>query len=222
MRDGAPLAMHLPHLWSAASRELMTGFFLQFPLRVSLEKRPFRSTLAQLILAALSIYLFDVKEGPEGGFLSDVPFRPFRITYVPFRRIYEFSPHSNRLWQFWDGLQPPGTSAAGWLQAAARCEQACFDGRVHGQDPCLHTLSKHCLSDVPPDRLSLAMYPLGGFAEAPLSSYPSALSSYPSDSFLLISLPRGLKTLVDVPFLSFGCDFLEIFGGHKMAPERLF
>ena len=92
------------------------------------------------------------------------------------------------------------------LQAAARCEQACFDGRVHGQDPCLHTLSKHCLSDVPPDRFSLAMYPLGGFAEAPLSSYPS-------DDFLLISLPRGLKTLVDVPFLSFGCDFLEIFGG---------
>ena len=88
------------------------------------------------------------------------------------------------------------------LQAAARCEQACFGGRVHGQDPCLHTLSKHCLSDVPPDRFSLAMYPLGGFAGAPLSSYLS-------DDFLLISLPRGLKTLVDAPFLSFGCDFLE-------------
>ena len=101
------------------------------------------------------------------------------------------------------------------LQAAARCEQACFGGRVYGQDLCLHTLFKHCLSDVPPDRFSLAMYPLGGFAEAPLSSYLS-------DDFLLISLPRGLKTLVDVPFLSFGCDFLEIFGGQKMAPERLF
>ena len=102
------------------------------------------------------------------------------------------------------------------LQAAARCEQACFGGRVHGQDPCLHTLSKHCLSDVPPDRFSLAMYPLGGFAGAPLSSYPS-------DDFLLIST-RGLKTLVDVPFLflSFGCDFLEIFGGQKNGSRATF
>ena len=103
------------------------------------------------------------------------------------------------------------------LQAAARCEQACFGGRVHGQDPCIHTLSKHCLSDVPPDRFSLAMYPLGGFAEAPLSSYLS-------DDFPLISRPRGLKTPVDVPFLffSFGCDFLEIFGGQKNGSRGTF
>ena len=108
-------------------------------------------------------------------------------------------------------------SAVEVLQAAARCEQACFGGRVHGQDPCLHTLSKHCLSDATPNRFSLDMYPLGGFAEAPLSSYPS-------DDFLLISVPRGLKTLVDVPFLflSFGCDFLEVFGGQKIAPEQPF
>ena len=61
----------------------------------------------------------------------------------------------------------------------------------------------------------LAMYPLRGFAEAPLSSYPS-------DDFLLNSLPRRLKTLVDAPFLSFGYDFLEIFACQKIVPERLF
>ena len=57
------------------------------------------------------------------------------------------------------------------------------------------------------------MHPLGGFAEAPLSSYPS-------DDFLLISLPRGLKTLVDVPFLSPGWDFLKILGGIGGADQH--
>ena len=103
------------------------------------------------------------------------------------------------------------------LQAAARCEQACFGGRVHGQDPCLHTLSKHCLSDVPPDRFSLAMYPLGGFAEAPLSSYLS-------DDFPLISRPRGLKRLLMYPSFSFllGVIFWKFSAAKKIAPEGLF
>ena len=53
------------------------------------------------------------------------------------------------------------------------------------------------------------------FATAPLSSYPS-------DESPLSSLPFGPKALVDVPFLSAGCDFLEISRVKKMAPERLF
>ena len=54
------------------------------------------------------------------------------------------------------------------------------------------------------------MYPLGGFAEAPLSSHPS-------EDFLLISLPRGLKTLVDVPFLSLlGVIFWEFSAAQKL------
>ena len=46
------------------------------------------------------------------------------------------------------------------------------------------------------------------FATAPLSSHPS-------DEFPLSSLPFGPKTLVDVPFLSAGCDFVEISKGKK-------
>ena len=48
------------------------------------------------------------------------------------------------------------------------------------------------------------------------------LAMYPSDAFPLISLPFGPKALVDVPFLSAGCDFPKILGRQKMVPERFF
>ena len=53
------------------------------------------------------------------------------------------------------------------------------------------------------------------FATAPLSSYPS-------DEFPLSSLPFGPKALVDVPFLSVGCDLQKDFWGPKISPERFF
>ena len=52
-------------------------FSFSFLLKFLLQKVRFGRSLAQLILAALSIYPFEVKEGPERRFLSDVPFGRF-------------------------------------------------------------------------------------------------------------------------------------------------
>ena len=67
----------------------------------------------------------------------------------------------------------------------------------------------------PPLQAPLAMYRFGGFAQAPLSSCPS-------DEFPLISLPCGPKALVDVPFLSAGCDFLRMSRGKKTGSRATF
>ena len=75
--------MHLlvgfPSPWPAAFRESVADFFLHFPFEVSIKNVRFGRSLAQLILGALSIYLFSVKEGPERRSLSDVPFGRFRL-----------------------------------------------------------------------------------------------------------------------------------------------
>ena len=42
----------------------------------------------------------------------------------------------------------------------------------------------------------------------------------PSDELPLSSLPFGPKALVDVPFLSVGCDLQKDFWGPQMGPER--
>ena len=52
-------------------------FSLSFLLKFLSENVSFDRSLAQLILGALSIYPFDVKEGPERRSLSDVPFGRF-------------------------------------------------------------------------------------------------------------------------------------------------
>ena len=79
--------------WPAAFRKFAQGVFsFIFLLKFLSKNLRFGRSLAQLILAALSIYLFEVKERPERGFLSDAPSRPFRLTYAPFRRIHEFWP----------------------------------------------------------------------------------------------------------------------------------
>ena len=44
----------------------------------------------------------------------------------------------------------------------------------------------------------------------------------PSDELPLSSLPFGPYALVDVPFLSVGCDLQKDFWGPKMGPERFF
>ena len=52
-------------------------FSFIFLLKFLSENVSFGRSLAQLILGALSIYLFSVKEGPERRSLSDVPFGRF-------------------------------------------------------------------------------------------------------------------------------------------------
>ena len=75
--------MHLlvgfPNPWPAALRKSVAGFFVLFPFEFSIKNVRFGRSLAQLILGALSLYPFEVKEGPERRFLSDVPFGPFRL-----------------------------------------------------------------------------------------------------------------------------------------------
>ena len=61
------------------------------------------------------------------------------------------------------------------------------------------------------------MYPLGGFAEAPLSSYLS-------DDFPLISRPRGLKRLLMYPSFSFllGVIFWKFSAAKKWLQRDFF
>ena len=57
--------------------KIRAGISFSFLFRFLFEKVLFGRSLAQLILGALSLYPFEVKEGPERRFLSDVPFGPF-------------------------------------------------------------------------------------------------------------------------------------------------
>ena len=67
------LARRLPKVCG----ELFSFIFL---LKFLSENVRFGRSLAQLILGALSIYLFNVKEGPERRSLSDVPFGRFPLS----------------------------------------------------------------------------------------------------------------------------------------------
>ena len=74
--------MHLlvgfPNPWPAAFQKSVADFFLSISFLSFYQKNVrFGRSLAQLILGALSIYPFDVKEGPERRSLSDVPFGRF-------------------------------------------------------------------------------------------------------------------------------------------------
>ena len=74
--------MHLsvgsPSPWTAAFPKSVAGFFLLFPVEISIKNARFGRALAQLILGALSLYPFEVKEGPGRRFLIDVPFGSFQ------------------------------------------------------------------------------------------------------------------------------------------------
>ena len=73
--------MHLlvgfPSPWPAAFRKFVAEFFLHFPFGISIKNVRFGRSLAQLILAALSLYPFGAKENQKRRFLSDVPFGRF-------------------------------------------------------------------------------------------------------------------------------------------------
>ena len=75
--------MHLlvgfPSPRPAAFRKSVAVFSLHFSFEISIKNVRFGRSLAQLILGALSLYPFEVKEGPERRFLSDVPFGRFRL-----------------------------------------------------------------------------------------------------------------------------------------------
>ena len=73
------LVVGFPSPWPAAFRKSVAVFFFHFPFETSIENARFGRSLAQLILGALSLYPFEVKEGPERRFLSDVPFGRFRL-----------------------------------------------------------------------------------------------------------------------------------------------
>ena len=75
--------MHLlvgfPSPWPAAFRKSVAFFFLHFSFEIYIKNARFGRSLAQLILGALSLYPFEVKEGPERRLLSNVPFGRFRL-----------------------------------------------------------------------------------------------------------------------------------------------
>ena len=75
----------------------MREFYFCFPFRFVLEKTLFGRSLAQLILAALSLYPFGVKENQKRRFLSDVPFGRFCLVMYP---SADFAA-SGASWPFW-------------------------------------------------------------------------------------------------------------------------
>ena len=77
--------------------KICAGFFLQFSLKFLFEKFLFGRSLAQRILAALSLYPFGVKEDQKRRFLSDVPFGQFCLAMYP---SADFAA-SGASWAFW-------------------------------------------------------------------------------------------------------------------------
>ena len=64
-------------------QKIRGAIFLQFPSDLSYENIHSSRPLAQLILAALSLYPLEVKEGPARRFLSDVPLCRFSLAMYP-------------------------------------------------------------------------------------------------------------------------------------------
>ena len=75
---GTSLAMHplvdFPKPSPAAFRKSVAEFSFDFLLKIVSKNTVFGRSLAQLILAALSLCLYEVKKSPERRFLSDAPF----------------------------------------------------------------------------------------------------------------------------------------------------
>ena len=97
------------------SENLRRGFSFSFLFKFLFEKRLFERSLAQLILAALSLYPFGVKENQKRRFLSDVPFGRFCLAMYP---SADFAA-SGASWPFWVVL--------GWILA-------CWDLRGWNMD----------------------------------------------------------------------------------------
>ena len=87
----------------------MRDFSFNFLFKFLFEKALFGRSLAQLILAALSLYPFGVKENQKRRSLSDVPFG--RLCFLP--PISQLLAHPGRFGWFWAGFLLAGTSRAG-------------------------------------------------------------------------------------------------------------
>ena len=72
------LSVGFPKPWPDVAR-VSAGIFPSVLIKLAFRNAHFGRFLAQLIWAALSLYPFEVKEGPERRFLSDVPFDRFRL-----------------------------------------------------------------------------------------------------------------------------------------------
>ena len=88
-------------------QKIRGAIFLQFPLELSYENNHSSRSLAQLILAALSLYPLEVKEGPARRFLSDVSLCRFSLAMYPSVRFADSGPK----WPFWAVL---GLALASW------------------------------------------------------------------------------------------------------------
>ena len=69
---------------AVTSRRSAAGFSFSFPFSFHLKNVVFGGSLVQLILAALSLYLSELRKAPERGFLSDAPVGQIRLAaYLP-------------------------------------------------------------------------------------------------------------------------------------------
>ena len=101
------LLVGFPHNWRTAFRKSVAGFSFSFLLKFITKNTHFSRSLAQLILAALSLYPLEVKEGPERRFLSDVPLCRFPLAMYPSVGLAAAGPK----WPFWAILS---LSLASW------------------------------------------------------------------------------------------------------------
>ena len=90
----------------------MRDFSFSFLFKFLFEKALFGRSLAQLILAALSLYPFGVKENQKRRFLSDVPFGRFCLAMYP-SADFAASGASWPFWVVWGGFLLAGTFGAG-------------------------------------------------------------------------------------------------------------
>ena len=72
MLSNAPFG-RFPEALARRRPRICGGFLFRFLIKLFFRNAHFGRSLAQLILAALSLYPFEVKEGPERRVLSDVP-----------------------------------------------------------------------------------------------------------------------------------------------------
>ena len=130
------LSVGFPKPWSAVARESAVQFFFRSLNKFVFRNAHFGRSLAQLILAALSLYPFEVKEGPERRFLSDVPFCRFRLPGTKLGCI--FSRLGNRA----EEAMGPWVGLGSWVDSSLLelpALDSCFP-RSSGLDSCLPRL----------------------------------------------------------------------------------
>ena len=88
------------------------------------ENVDFRRSLAQLILAALSLHPFEVKEGPARHCLSDAP---FSRSCSPGPRVRQGGTPLPSRCTLWSGIRIPGSPTPDdlWRLYVAQCRNTC-------------------------------------------------------------------------------------------------